>query len=148
VRSWRWWWSLACLGPASAQCSNGPPLPSGPNSADAEGRLASIDERDRRWLEPPASVAPPTGDRPARRDPGDSDRGHIAAALVGARPVNVYVIEHANGFVLFDLGQDRASVTDPDRYFPSQPTRFLYDRLTQFRIGVNETITAQLAARG
>jgi hypothetical protein len=29
---------------------------------------------------------------------------------------NVYVIEHANGLVLFDTGQDRASVTD-DAYF-------------------------------
>jgi hypothetical protein len=28
------------------------------------------------------------------------------------RPVNVYVIEHANGLVVFDTGQDRASVTD------------------------------------
>src|SRR6478609_5842995 len=33
------------------------------------------------------------------------------------RPINVYVIEHANGLVLFDTGQDRASVTDPS-YFP------------------------------
>ena len=64
------------------------------------------------------------------------------------RPVNVYVIEHARGLVLFDLGQDRASVTDPDGYFPSQPTRFLYDRLARFQIGPDETLTAQLAARG
>jgi hypothetical protein len=33
------------------------------------------------------------------------------------RPVNVYVIEHAKALVLFDTGQDRASVTD-DAYFP------------------------------
>jgi N-acyl homoserine lactone hydrolase len=33
-------------------------------------------------------------------------------------PINVYVIEHRNGLVLFDTGQDRSSVTDP-RYFPS-----------------------------
>ena len=33
------------------------------------------------------------------------------------RPINVYVVEHANGLVLFDTGQDRASVTDPS-YFP------------------------------
>ena len=64
------------------------------------------------------------------------------------RPVNVYVIEHARGLVLFDLGQDRASVTDPDAYFPGQPTRFLYDRLARFQIGPEETLTAQLAARG
>lgn len=64
------------------------------------------------------------------------------------RPVNVYVIEHARGLVLFDLGQDRASVTDPGDYFPGRPIRFLYDRLARFRIGPQETLTAQLAARG
>ena len=64
------------------------------------------------------------------------------------RPVNVYVIEHARGLVLFDLGQDRASVTDPDAYFPGQPTRFLYDRLARFKIQAQETLTAQLAMRG
>ena len=35
----------------------------------------------------------------------------------GPRPINAYVIEHRDGVVLFDTGQDRASVTDPD-YFP------------------------------
>jgi N-acyl homoserine lactone hydrolase len=64
------------------------------------------------------------------------------------RPINVYVIEHADGLVLFDLGQDRASVTDPDAYFPAQPTRFLYDRLARFQIGPDETLTRQLRARG
>jgi N-acyl homoserine lactone hydrolase len=28
------------------------------------------------------------------------------------RPINTYVIEHRNGLVLFDTGQDRRSVTD------------------------------------
>jgi N-acyl homoserine lactone hydrolase len=64
------------------------------------------------------------------------------------RPINVYVIEHDRGLVLFDLGQDRASVTDPDSYFPGQPTRFFYDRLARFQIAPHETLTAQLAARG
>ena len=32
-------------------------------------------------------------------------------------PINVYVIEHRDGLVVFDTGQDRASVTDRD-YFP------------------------------
>ncbi len=64
------------------------------------------------------------------------------------RPINVYLIEHANGLVLFDLGQDRASVTDPDTYFPGQPTRFFYDRLARFQIAPNETLTAQLGAGG
>ncbi len=41
------------------------------------------------------------------------------------RPINAYVIEHGEGLVLFDTGQDRASVTDPD-YFPGGMTGFLY----------------------
>ena len=39
------------------------------------------------------------------------------------RPINVYVIEHRDGLVLFDTGQDRASVTDP-RLLPGRPQRF------------------------
>jgi N-acyl homoserine lactone hydrolase len=60
------------------------------------------------------------------------------------RPINVYVIEHANGLLLFDTGQDRASVTD-EAYFPSGLTGVLYDRLARFDIGEQETLTAQLA---
>jgi N-acyl homoserine lactone hydrolase len=63
------------------------------------------------------------------------------------RPINVYVIEHAKGLVLFDTGQDRASVTD-DSYFPSGLTRLVYDRLARFYIGEEETLTAQLATLG
>ena len=37
------------------------------------------------------------------------------------RPINVYVIEHSSGLILFDTGQDRASVTD-DAYFPGGVT--------------------------
>jgi N-acyl homoserine lactone hydrolase len=62
-------------------------------------------------------------------------------------PVNVYVIEHAQGLILFDTGQDRASVTD-DRYFPGGPTRYLYGRLAHFDIGKDHTLTAQLATLG
>ena len=63
------------------------------------------------------------------------------------RPMNVYVIEHAKGLILFDTGQDRASVTD-DTYFPSGLTGYLYDRLARFDIGENDTLTAQLATLG
>jgi N-acyl homoserine lactone hydrolase len=35
-------------------------------------------------------------------------------------PINVYVIEHARGLLLFDTGQDRASVTDDSA--PRAPT--------------------------
>jgi glyoxylase-like metal-dependent hydrolase (beta-lactamase superfamily II) len=63
------------------------------------------------------------------------------------RPVNVYVIEHARGLILFDTGQDRASVTD-DTYFPGGVTGYLYDRLARFDIGAQDTLTAQLATLG
>jgi N-acyl homoserine lactone hydrolase len=63
------------------------------------------------------------------------------------RPINVYVIEHANGLLLFDTGQDRTSVTD-EAYFPSGLTGVLYDRLARFHIGEQETLTAQLATLG
>jgi glyoxylase-like metal-dependent hydrolase (beta-lactamase superfamily II) len=63
------------------------------------------------------------------------------------RPINVYVIEHANGLLLFDTGQDRASVTD-EAYFPSGFTGVLYDRLARFHIGEQQTLTAQLATLG
>jgi glyoxylase-like metal-dependent hydrolase (beta-lactamase superfamily II) len=63
------------------------------------------------------------------------------------RPINVYVIEHRNGLVLFDTGQDRASVTDPG-YFPTGVTGFLYDRLARFNIGPDETLKARLRGLG
>ena len=63
------------------------------------------------------------------------------------RPINVYVIEHESGLVLFDTGQDRASVTDAD-YFPRGPLRFFFRRLARFQIGAGDTLTAQLARAG
>jgi N-acyl homoserine lactone hydrolase len=45
----------------------------------------------------------------------------------GPRPINAYVIGHRDGLVLFDSGQDRASVTDPG-YFPGGVTGVLYRR--------------------
>jgi glyoxylase-like metal-dependent hydrolase (beta-lactamase superfamily II) len=63
------------------------------------------------------------------------------------RPINVYVIEHRDGLVLFDTGQDRATVTDP-RYFPRGPAGILYDRLAKFHIGPDETLSARLRGLG
>jgi glyoxylase-like metal-dependent hydrolase (beta-lactamase superfamily II) len=63
------------------------------------------------------------------------------------RPINAYVIEHAKGLIMFDTGQDRASVTDPS-YFPGGFTGYIYDRLARFHIGEEETLTAQLATLG
>lgn len=64
-----------------------------------------------------------------------------------ARPINVYVIELEQGLVLFDTGQDRASVTD-SRYFPGGIPGFLYRRLARFEIGKRETLTQLLADIG
>ena len=65
----------------------------------------------------------------------------------GPRPINAYVIEHRDGLVLFDTGQDRASVTDPG-YFPGGVTEVLYDRLARFEIGPQETLSAGLDRLG
>ena len=65
----------------------------------------------------------------------------------GPRPINAYVIEHRDGLVLFDTGQDRASVTDPG-YFPGGMTGFLYGRLARFEISPQETLSAGLDRLG
>jgi len=62
-------------------------------------------------------------------------------------PINAYVIEHSKGLVLFDTGQDRASVTDSS-YFPGGFVGYLYDRLTRFHIGEEDTLVAQLGTLG
>ena len=63
------------------------------------------------------------------------------------RPINVYVIEHSDGVVVFDTGQDRASVTDP-RYFPDGPAGVIYRRLARFQVDEHETLTAGLERLG
>jgi glyoxylase-like metal-dependent hydrolase (beta-lactamase superfamily II) len=65
----------------------------------------------------------------------------------GPRPINAYVIEHRDGLVLFDTGQDRASVTDPG-YFPGGITGALYGRLARFEISPAETLSAGLGQLG
>jgi len=63
------------------------------------------------------------------------------------RPINVYVIEHERGLVLFDTGQDRRSVTDAD-YFPGGVVGYNYRRLAKFDIPEGATLGEQLKARG
>lgn len=62
-------------------------------------------------------------------------------------PINVYVIEHSDGLVLFDTGQDRAVVTDPD-YWPAGLTRFIFRHVFKFHIGPDDTLTRQLEMSG
>ena len=59
------------------------------------------------------------------------------------RPINVYVIEHAKRLILFDTGQDRASVTD-ENYFPGGFTGYLYGLFARFDITESDTLSAQL----
>jgi N-acyl homoserine lactone hydrolase len=63
------------------------------------------------------------------------------------RPINVYVIEHEDGLVLFDTGQDRRSVTDPS-YFPGGAAGKLYQRLARFDIAEDDTLTSRLSGLG
>jgi N-acyl homoserine lactone hydrolase len=62
-------------------------------------------------------------------------------------PINVYVIEHERGLVLFDTGQDRRSVTDAG-YFPGGVPGLIYRRLARFVIGEEQTLVAGLARLG
>jgi N-acyl homoserine lactone hydrolase len=59
------------------------------------------------------------------------------------RPVNVYVIEHCCGLVLFDTGQDRTSVTDPG-YFPSGVLMGPLYRMSRFDMAADQTLSVLL----
>jgi glyoxylase-like metal-dependent hydrolase (beta-lactamase superfamily II) len=64
-----------------------------------------------------------------------------------ALPINFYVIEHENGLVLFDAGQDRAVVTDPD-YWPRGFTGTVMRKLFKISIGPDEILPRQLERLG
>lgn len=63
-------------------------------------------------------------------------------------PINAFVIEHRDGLVLFDTGQDRASVTDPDHYFPGGLTGAMYRRTARADIPEDQTLVAGLERLG
>ena len=63
------------------------------------------------------------------------------------RPINVYVIEHRDGLVLFDTGQDRASITDPG-YFPSGPLMGQLYRMARFDMAADQTLSVLLEGIG
>ncbi len=65
----------------------------------------------------------------------------------GRLPINVYVIDHRDGLVLFDTGQDRRSVTDAG-YFPRGLAGWGFRRLAEFGIGEDDTLAARLTALG
>lgn len=63
------------------------------------------------------------------------------------RPINVYVIRHPHGVVVFDTGQDIASVNETN-YFPKGIVGWLYSRLARFEIGERQTFTKGLESLG
>lgn len=62
-------------------------------------------------------------------------------------PIQAFVIEHDDGLVLFDTGQDRASVIDPG-YFPGGVVGAMYRRTAQAQIPADQTLTAGLEQLG
>jgi glyoxylase-like metal-dependent hydrolase (beta-lactamase superfamily II) len=62
-------------------------------------------------------------------------------------PVHVFVIEHERGTVLFDTGQSRDSVTEPD-YYPRGPLGWVYRRQAAFRVEPEDELVTQLAEIG
>jgi glyoxylase-like metal-dependent hydrolase (beta-lactamase superfamily II) len=63
------------------------------------------------------------------------------------RPIHCFLVEHVDGLVLFDAGQDPASVSDPD-YFPGGLTGLQYRRLARFDLAPEDGVTHQLRAAG
>jgi len=62
-------------------------------------------------------------------------------------PINVYVIEHQNGLVLFDTGQDPAVETDAD-YWPDAVTAFFMRHIFRWHIGPEDSLSAQIEQAG
>jgi N-acyl homoserine lactone hydrolase len=63
------------------------------------------------------------------------------------RPINVFAIEHRDALVLFDTGQDRASVTDPGYFPPGLLLGALY-RMSRFDMAANQTLSMLLKGIG
>ncbi len=62
-------------------------------------------------------------------------------------PLNVFVIEHDDGLVLFDTGADPAVATDDD-YWPDRITRLFMERIFRWEIGPDDGLASRLAAAG
>lgn len=62
-------------------------------------------------------------------------------------PVNVFVIEHDDGIVLFDTGLDPRVISDPE-YWRNRITRGFMSRIFRFELGPDETLASQLRSAG
>ena len=62
-------------------------------------------------------------------------------------PLNVFVIEHQDGLVLFDTGADPALATDRG-YWPDRITRLFMEHIFRWDIGPDDGLASRLAAAG
>ena len=62
-------------------------------------------------------------------------------------PINVFVIDHKDGLILFDTGLDPAIASDPG-YINSPIGRFLLNRIFQLHITAEDTVAKKLEALG
>lgn len=63
-------------------------------------------------------------------------------------PLNVFVIEHDDGLVLFDTGMDPAAATDPDYWPPERITRWFLDHVFRFEISPQDRLATKLEEAG
>jgi glyoxylase-like metal-dependent hydrolase (beta-lactamase superfamily II) len=68
-------------------------------------------------------------------------------------PLNVFVIEHDDGLVLFDTGMDPAAATDPDYWnvagdWADSVVRSVLHRVFRFEIGPDDRLGSQLEKAG
>lgn len=62
-------------------------------------------------------------------------------------PINVYVIEHPEGLVLFDTGVDPAIATDPD-FWPDRVTKLFMEHIFRWDITPDDTLANHLERAG
>lgn len=62
-------------------------------------------------------------------------------------PINVYVIEHSDGLVLFDAGVDTRVVTDPD-YWPDRLVKLFMNNIFEWEVTPQDNLAAQLELAG
>lgn len=72
---------------------------------------------------------------------------------VADAPLNVFVIEHGDGLVLFDTGMDPSAATDPDYWtvggdWADSVVRWFLDRVFRFEIGPDDGLGPQLGQAG
>lgn len=63
------------------------------------------------------------------------------------RPVSVFIIEHEDGLIIFDVGMSLRIKTDPE-YWPDRITRMIMNKIFRFEIGPEDTLTRKLELAG